>query len=458
MLGTSGIISGLGEVAKLNFSIGGLKINGETVVEAAPKPAPAGPCGAYDETKGMTDWPTESNPDIIGITDNGLAWAGKEGKNVTYVDVELKQTFETVKGNSDLLWKGILKEFSAAKGFKYYLITGWTKAKGCKMYYTNHLSEMKSLDKHLNKNQHDPPEPKPVTFDLTNSSSWRNLFKAPHLLELKFALDKKTKFTARGLEILLNFKTYIDAGHYTDLPLHTSRGKAWFGPYSGVFSRYQNGDDDYTALWWGLAGAQTDKSWKRYMVRYKDAKEMFDYQWNWFQAKRGTKWSEQGIESYDCMSDPWYWPDASEDDFGRRGRGDPGIHPVRDQYFKLILQLWEYDYPDPKTGGRTPGLGWQWLKNGMNDPHLDKLRAVLKIEGELYESGCKLVFQGVPNRFTSGGFTALSYGFCTSITGGSAGSVTGLASALKPEAVKKQTTISASSASGGTNKTMSRSF
>jgi len=458
MLGTKGIISGLPTMPK-GFFKGGLSIGGVKVVAAEPKPAPAGPCGAYDETKGMTDWPTASNSDIIGITNNGIAWAGKDGRNVSYVDVELKQIFETVKGNSDLLWKGILKEFSAAKGFKYYLVTGWTKAKGCRMYYTNHLAEMKSLDKHLNLKKHDPPKPKPVTFDLSNSSNWRNLFKAPHLAELDFALKEKTKFTVRGLEILLNFKTYVDSGKYTTRPLHTNRGKAWFGPYSGVFSRYQNGTDSWTALWWCFVGGNTDKSWKRTMSRSgaTDAKEMFDYQWNWFQSKRGTRWSEQGLSTYDCMSDPWYWPDGSENDFGRRGRGDPGIHPKRDQYFKVILQLWEYDYPDPK-GGRKPGLGWQWLKKGTGDKHLEKLRRVLKIEGELYDSGCKLVFQGVPNRSTAGTFTAVSYGFCTSISGGGAGSVKGLASAAKPAAVTKPSSISGSSASGGTNKTMSRSF
>ena len=340
MLIPKGIISGLPTMPKGYFK-GGLSIGGVKVIAAEPKPAPAGPCGAYDETKGMTDWPTASNPDIIGITNNGVGFAGR---NVSWIDVELKQTFSTVKGNSDLLWKGILKEYSSAKGFKYYLISGWTNAKGCKMFYTNDLSEIKSLDTYLGKSQHDPPTPKPVTFDLTNSTGYKNLFKTgPHRTELEYALKERTKFTVRGLEILLNFKTYIDAGHYTNYPLHTTRGNAAQGPYSGVFDRYQNGTNSWTALWWCFRGAGTDRSWIRTMSRSgaKDTKEMVDYQWNWFQSKRGTRWSEQGLSKYDCMSDPWYWPDNSENDFGRRGRGDPGIHPVSDQYFKVILGLWE---------------------------------------------------------------------------------------------------------------------
>lgn len=428
MLIPKGIISGLPKIPK-GFFKGGLSLGGVKIQPKPPPPPPAGPCGAYDETKGMTDWPTAPNPDVLEITNKGV---GSIVPGILWADVKLKQPFGQVKSDSSSLWKGILHEDKMLKDFKYYMITGWSQAYGCKVFYTNELKLVKSMDLYLQGKPHDPPPPPPIIFKTTNQE-YRQIFTNK---DVEYSLKKlDSKFTLRGLHMLLEFKTMCDTQKFNSRTLHTARGKVWLGRYSGVFDRYQNGTNSWTALWWSFKNGGTDMSWKQLMARSSDTKDMFDYQWNWFQAKRGTKWTDQGLSSYDCMNDPWYWPDDSENDYARRGRGSgsASIHPRRDDYFEHILSLWEKD-----------GLGWKYLKNDA------LLKKIFTVEND------KIIFQGHANQNAAGVFDGLSFGFCSSL--GSAGSVTGLKPAGQPTATQVPSTISGDTSSGGTNKTMSRTY
>ena len=84
----------------------------------------------------MTDWPTAPNPDVLEITNKGV---GSIVPGILWADVKLKQPFGQVKSDSSSLWKGILHEDKMLKDFKYYMITGWSQAYGCKVFYTNEL-------------------------------------------------------------------------------------------------------------------------------------------------------------------------------------------------------------------------------------------------------------------------------------------------------------------------------
>lgn len=396
-----------------------ININGMKVTNPAPpQPPVSSSCTQWDESKGMTSWPTLAKSEIktkIGLSPGVVTFA---------LDVD----FGTLINDPSSLWKGALNGHPAMKNYKYYIIAGWSKGRHMKVYWSNDLATAKQIDKILASKPDMPPAPPPITLSMNAALVNK---------DVEAAL-KKIGFSIRGLHMLLDFQGMAQQGKFNSRPLHTSRGKVWLGPWSGVFDRYQDGTNSYTGLWWCLKGGKTRSSHESKMQRSADTQDMHPAQWHWFHVRR-TPWKHQGLTQYSGETGPpWYWPSAHEGgrDHARRGKGSGSlsIHPKRDTYFGIIMNRWAMG-----------GEGWKIIASDS------KLKKIFKVK-----PGFKLEFQPELDISKYGSFERLTYGFCGS-PGGRAGAVTGLAATPKPVAPTATTTITSTSSSGGVNKTMSRS-